>query len=345
MLLRAMAAGSVILFVMTRAETVTGILVLRTVQGFLTGTVTAATTLVAMGTPNEKTASALGTLASSTFIGFSLGPFFGGYAAQWLGYRSSFLIGSTLLAVGFVLVFFLVVEPHGDSGATDSAGDGPVDSGRDSAIPARSGAESATVAFNWRAIVPYLSLVFFLRITRSLAMPFIPLHIQELRGGAEGVAAAVGAIQGLIGLVSAIAGVTLARLGDRFPRIRVIAVCASFSMILIAPTAFAGSIAVFTAFFVAGAFFLGGIEPNVQSEISRLVPANRRGLIFGILTMVGSAGWAIAPLTGSAVGIRYGTAAVFIAMTVVLALLVIVSLVLQRNQVTKGRGGGVPRIK
>ena len=94
MILRAMAAGALILFLMSLAKNVQTIFVLRLIQGLFAGTVTAAATLVAAGSPKEKLSYSLGFLASSTFIGFSLGPFFGGLAAEYLGYRRAFHMGN-----------------------------------------------------------------------------------------------------------------------------------------------------------------------------------------------------------------------------------------------------------
>lgn len=332
MILRAMAAGSLILFLMTRIDSVAGVLVLRIAQGLLTGTVTAATTLVAMGTPNERAASALGTLSSSTFVGFSLGPFFGGYAAELMGYRSSFSIGSLLLATGFFLVLFFVIEP--------SAGVGHGPEGPAGSISSRGVSEYSHFESDnglWRLIAPYLLMIFLLRIVRMMAIPFIPLYVQETRGELGGVAGIVGLIQGMIGLAGAVAGVTLARIGDRMPRASLVSFCAGIALIALVPVSFVKTMVLFTVLYVFVSFFLGGIEPNLQSEISRLIPPNRRGFVFGILTTVGSAGRAIAPVTGSFVSIRFGISSVFTAISIVLAMVFVAAMIVRWNQKRRAR--------
>ena len=65
MILRSMGTGAAILFAMSFVKSIEGIVVLRLAQGLLTGTVTAAATLVAAGTPRDKLSSALGFLSSS----------------------------------------------------------------------------------------------------------------------------------------------------------------------------------------------------------------------------------------------------------------------------------------
>ena len=122
MILRAMAAGSAILLCMSFVHSIHGILIVRVFQGLLTGTVTASATLVAVGTPKEKLSYALGFLASSTFIGFSLGPFLGGLIGEYFGYRKAFQIGAGILFVGFCVVLFSVREVRLEDTAENSAG-------------------------------------------------------------------------------------------------------------------------------------------------------------------------------------------------------------------------------
>ena len=45
-------------------------------------------------------------------------------------------------------------------------------------------------------------------------------------------------------------------------------------------------------------FAIGGVEPNVQSALSAKTERDRRGLLFGIQTLVGNAGWVFGPLVG-----------------------------------------------
>ena len=62
----------------------------RIIEGVLSGTVAAATTLVAVTTPREHAGYGLGLLQTAIFTGNFLGPLLGGIIGSTLGYRSAF---------------------------------------------------------------------------------------------------------------------------------------------------------------------------------------------------------------------------------------------------------------
>jgi DHA1 family multidrug resistance protein-like MFS transporter len=110
MILRAMLVGSVVVALMSLARSVWTVLALRIRQGLFTGTITAASALVAAGAPQKRLSFALGFLSSSTFIGMSFGPLIGGLSAEFIGYRHTFLVGAVFLLAGFFLVLFFIQE-------------------------------------------------------------------------------------------------------------------------------------------------------------------------------------------------------------------------------------------
>ena len=110
MILRAMLVGSIVVALMSLAQSIWMVLALRIFQGLLTGTITAASALVAAGTPQNRLSFALGFLSSSTFIGMSFGPLVGGLSAEFIGYRYTFLIGAVFLLAGFFLVLLYIKE-------------------------------------------------------------------------------------------------------------------------------------------------------------------------------------------------------------------------------------------
>ncbi|MBT3272272.1 MAG: hypothetical protein HN368_03885, partial [Spirochaetales bacterium] len=59
-------------------------------------------------------------------------------------------------------------------------------------------------------------------------------------------------------------------------------------------------------------------------------PAARRGVLFGIQTMVPSIGWFAAPLVGSALSIRYSTMHVFLSMSIFLGVTFVYTLFVKK---------------
>jgi len=157
-------------------------------------------------------------------------------------------------------------------------------------------------------------MLLLLRFARALPVPFLPLYVQDLLGGLKGAASMTGVVSAARGAATALAAVTITRLGDRHPKMMIVTVLLLLASIFSVPVAYAPSLGWFTVLIVIATFFLGGIEPLLQAEISTLAPPRRRGFIFGIQTTVGNVGWFAAPLVGSAVSIRYGVNMIFLAL-------------------------------
>src|SRR6202011_421552 len=110
MLVRAMIGGGISVGLMGLAQSALQLTVLRGVQGASSGTVAAATALVATETPAAHLAWALGILSSSISLGSAVGPAAGGLAANLIGLRAIFLAGGTMLLLAAVPVLLLVRE-------------------------------------------------------------------------------------------------------------------------------------------------------------------------------------------------------------------------------------------
>ncbi len=79
MLLRAMFGGVIVLVLQGFVVDPWTLLVLKMIQGAITGTVAAATVMVASIAPEEEAGSSLGLLQMAVFLGASVGPMFGGF--------------------------------------------------------------------------------------------------------------------------------------------------------------------------------------------------------------------------------------------------------------------------
>ncbi len=310
MIVRAVLAGSILLFAMSFAQTVQGIFVLRMLQGVFCGTVTAAATLVSAGTPKERLSFALGFFGSSTFIGLSFGPLIGGMAAEYLGYRLAFKIGGLLQAVGVILVLFFVREvrqiEHEVAPKNRSRRNGMV---------------------NLVVLALILGTFFFLRFARMIMPPFVPLHVQGVLGTIKGASAVVGIISSLAALAAATSGITIVRLGDKMNKLLLISICLFFAMVFSFPLFFTGNLYSFTVFYVLAMFCIGSVEPSLQSYFSERTPANRRGRLFGIQTLVACMGWFLAPLASSFVSNTFSVSHVFLFASMFIGVTFLYSLV------------------
>jgi len=334
MMLRAMFFGTVIMSLMALTQSVQAVLVLRICQGALTGTVTASAALVATGTPTHRLSYALGLLSSSTLIGISVGPMVGGLVAESIGYRPSFLIGGAMVAIGFVLVLLLVQETTVDE-SDESATDGPEAAPTGPRRQTPFGSLASVISVQMLGL---FVLILMLRFVRALPIPFLPLYVQELRGELAGSATATGMISAGRGAVTALSAITIVRLGDRHPRLLLVGILLAAAGVLSLPLYFAGSIWTFSSFLILGTFFLGGVEPLVQADLSSRVSPARRGLLFGVQSSIASMGWFVAPLIGSFVSIRFSIAHVFLTLTVSIFVTMAVVAVVYSRSIRGARG-------
>lgn len=303
MILRAMLAAVFVIAGMGLAQNVWHLLALRAAQGIFTGTITATNTFVAAGTPKDKLSYALGFLSSSNFIGYSIGPVVGGLLAETMGYRFSFLAGALLMLCGFFLVRFLLVEDPATYGKPVHREGQPV-----------SGKILTPLVLN------LLLMLFLMRVVRTVFSPYLPLYIQSELPGGVGAPSVTGYINGITGLATAAAGLTLSRLGDRHDKARLIRNMGLAGLAVAVGISFAGNLWFFAGAYGLLFFFLGGIEPLVMSMTAEKTPPEKRGALFGIQGTVGSLGWVLSPMMGAGIAIRWSNHAILWALPILLLL-------------------------
>ena len=329
MLIRAMIGGTVVMIGLGSAQSAYMVLIFRILQGLLSGTVTSSAALVATGTPDRNLSYALGFISSSTFIGYSLGPAIGGIIAEHFGYRLSFFIGSGIVCVGLFLVLFLIEEPTPQM-AGRAEGGGP-SQGLAAAHTAASGSKPRNFSLITLAIIMLFILFFFIRMSRVMPTPFLPLMIQELRGTIEGSARATGLLAGGIGLMAAVSGLTLSRLGDRMDRLKLLSILVGAGALtsLLVPVFHGFTILVISQLLTY--FLIGGVEPLLMSITSEQVDMNSRGFLFGIQTAVGSSAWFISPIIAGQVSIRWSIQTVFLFFSAALMITWLISIAVRKN--------------
>ncbi len=310
MVLRALFAGSLVMFGLGLSNQVWQLVVLRMVQGVFTGTITASMALVASTVPEKRMGYALGFMVSSTAIGNSLGPAIGGLLAEWLGYRYSFLLGGVLLFLDVLVVVFLVQDVR------EPAQTAPVSA----SPPARRRLRDTFVFAPW--FLAAMAILLVHRFATSIFGPYMPILVQTKLGGLEGAAATTGLINAFISAMMAASGILLGKLGDRHDRIRLMRQYAIIGCVLAVPlfwTGSFGSVWLLMANYGVMMFFVCGIEPVLMGATTNRIPREQRGTLFGVQALIGSVGWGMSPMLGGLLSIRYSIYAVLVAIPVLLA--------------------------
>ncbi len=303
MMLRALFFGAIVLSGLALSTEVWHVILFRIMQGFFTGTITAASAFVASDTPDGRLSYSLGFLSSSTFIGFSAGPAVGGIMAESLGYRISFWLGAAVMLAVF-LVVLLIVKERKSIRSTDRQ---------------KTGVQASFMSVLSLTVVIMLIMLLFMRMARIAFAPYISLFVQFTRGTIEGSSRITGLISGFAALMTAVSSILLGRLGDRYDRHRILMISLTAGILVSASMVFFKGLLVFTLIYGLFMFSIGGIEPVIMSITSECTPAEKRGMLFGIYGLTGCIGWGLAPVIGSYISITYSIHSILFIIPVFLA--------------------------
>jgi DHA1 family multidrug resistance protein-like MFS transporter len=288
MLLRATLAGSVMLGLMGLVTSPWQLLLLRLLQGSVTGTVAAATVLASTTAPPEKAPFRLGVLQMFIFVASATGPFTGGAFADLAGIRASFGITSALLATSGFMVLLGVGE----------------------AKPARSetpdGETSEKEPLPLRLLLPGVLALFVVHLSMTSVHPVMPGFLKTLMEEPVRVATLAGQVIGACALAAALGSFVGGRLANRFGARRVILCALLFAGVFSLPQASVETVAELWALRLATTFFLGAIIPVANLAIRSSVPHERQGAAFGVATSATSAAFGIGPLTGGLLAATFG---------------------------------------
>ncbi len=283
---RAMFSGAILTLLMALARTVEQLTLLRLLQGALTGTIAAATTLVASGTPQYRLGETLGRLQLAIFLGQSLGPMVGGFVGDQLGYRAVFWLTSACLSGGGLIILWLVHEEF-----TPAAENAP------GSFVQRLGKDFGVIfASGMLALV--LGLRFGLRVGLQTATPLMPLLVQELLPPNALLGSASGLLVTVSGLSSAVAAPVLGRMADRRGGRAITLLCGLAAGVALVFQAFAADYQQLLIWQLLIGVGIGGTLATISAYIGRLAPEGKAGVAYGLDSTAVSLANSIGPFTG-----------------------------------------------
>ena len=305
MLLRAMFGGTVVMLLQGLVTAPWQLLILRSLQGCLTGTVAAATILVASIAPPEEVGYSLGLLQMAIFLGASLGPLFGGVIADFFGRRVNFFATSLLLlAAGFLIMRFA------EDNFTPPRDKKPI---LKTLLPDFSPLTSSTTLWSLLAVIAAD------QIAGSVLGPFLPLFIQKLAAGSARVASTTGLILGLGAVSSAAAALTVGRISYRIGYKRALVICMVGAAVFMIPQAFVRTPLQLLLLRIASGFFVGGNLPAANALIALKTEPGKQGSIYGLSSAIASGSNALGPVIGASIAVTAGYGSVFLTTAGILA--------------------------
>ena len=311
MVVRAMFGGAVVIGSMGFTRNVYQLLILRAIQGTLTGTVPASTTLVASSAPAERRGFALGVLQMAFYLGNSVGPLLGGYIADTLGYRAAFFVTGGLLFVAGVLVSTLVREQFTPPEETRDASGAKQESRF---------LEGIFMVLRTRALLIVFSIRVLMRTAFRIVGPIMPLFIQQIAGPNVKIASLTGTITGVASATSAASAIVFGRLVDRIGPRRILLACGTAACAFYGLQGYTQTPMQFLVLRVLNGVAMGGIVSSVSTLLAALAPKNRFGAVYGMDTSITAAANAVAPMVGAALTATWGLSAAFLGAAVMYGL-------------------------
>jgi DHA1 family multidrug resistance protein-like MFS transporter len=292
MLIRSMVGGALTVGLIYFAQSPTELLILRFLQGATSGTVAAATALVAAETPRNRVGWALGVVTSAVALGGAIGPVVGGLAGAVFGLRLVFLGGGVLLLLSTIPVLFIVRE------GPRRRREGPKLSTL-TLIKQRPGAV--------RAMSVLVGAQGLISVCNSATQLLVVLRLLEMLG--HGVEAVTGVAFGLAGVASSAAAVFYTTVSRRLGYVRTTAVAAVMVAVAVSLVAVAPWVALVVAGVALSGLFSGVVIPATASMIGLETPLEAQGTVFGANASSVALGFFLGPLIAGGVAATAGVPA------------------------------------
>lgn len=298
---RAMFGGAIVMTLMGLVGNVWQLFGLRALQGALTGTVVASTTLVAAVTPNKRMGYSLGMMQVAVLMGVTIGPLVGGLMADAWGYRIPFYASGAMLLIGGLIVHFLAYENF--------------------CPPDRETAQNHGLhkAFGRGGLFALLAAFFTISIAGSFVGPIFPLLVEHI-SDTDRIATTAGGLMAISGLAAGLSALVVGLLGDRVGHKPVLVVCTIGAAVFSAPHAIAQTVSQLAVLRLGTGAMRGGTAPALNAIVGRAVSSDTYGRAFGLTRVADALGMAFGPLLGGFAASQLGLRWPFVIMSGLLVL-------------------------
>lgn len=242
-----------------------GVVLIRLIQGLVSGFYSASITLIASESPIERTGWALGLLASANLAGSLIGPLLGGYIADTVGIRNDFIIVGIIMGLAGLLAAVFIHEDYV-----------PKDNVEKLSI---SKLKEQIPEFN--SIIALCVASFIYAICIMSLQPVISVYIKGiLPSNTENIAFIAGAVFSAMGIAQLISSSPLGKLVDKIGPRKVLVISLIYVGILNIPQAYVSDVYQLAIIRFLQGFGLGGMLPALNTYLSSKTPREFTGQVF-----------------------------------------------------------------
>ena len=257
-----MALCNVLIAFQTTPE---GVVLIRLVQGLVSGFYSASITLIASESPIERTGWALGLLASANLAGSLIGPLLGGYIADTVGIHNDFIIVGVLMGLAGVLATIFIHENY-------------VPQPNPEKLSIRKLKEQIP---EFNSIVALCVASFIYAICIMSLQPVISVYIKGIvPSDTENLAFIAGAVFSAMGIAQLMSSSPLGKLVDKIGPRKVLVVSLIYVGILNIPQAYVSDVYQLAIIRFLQGFGLGGMLPALNTYLSSKTPREFTGQVF-----------------------------------------------------------------
>ena len=257
-----MALCNVLIAFQTTPE---GVVLIRLIQGLVSGFYSASITLIASESPIERTGWALGLLASANLAGSLIGPLLGGYIADTVGIRNDFIIVGALMGLSGVLATIFIYENY-------------VPQPNSKKLSIRKLKEQIP---EFNSIVALCVASFIYAICIMSLQPVISVYIKGIvPSDTENLAFIAGAVFSAMGIAQLMSSSPLGKLVDKIGPRKVLVVSLIYVGILNIPQAYVSDVYQLAIIRFLQGFGLGGMLPALNTYLSSKTPREFTGQVF-----------------------------------------------------------------
>lgn len=257
-----MALCNVLIAFQTTPE---GVVLIRLIQGLVSGFYSASITLIASESPLEKTGWALGLLASANLAGSLIGPLLGGYIADTVGIRNDFIIVGLLMGLAGLLATAFIHENY---------------------IP-KPNIEKLSISKLKEQIPEFSRIValcvasFIYAICIMSLQPVISVYIKGIvPSNTENLAFIAGAVFSAMGIAQLMSSSPLGKLVDKVGPRKVLVVSLIYVGLFNIPQAYVTDVYQLALIRFLQGFGLGGMLPALNTYLSSKTPREFTGQVF-----------------------------------------------------------------
>ena len=242
-----------------------GVVLIRLIQGLVSGFYSASITLIASETPIERTGWALGLLASANLAGSLIGPLLGGYIADTVSIRNDFIIVGALMGLAGVLATIFIHENY-------------VPKPNPEKLSIRKLKEQIP---EFNSIVALCVASFIYAICIMSLQPVISVYIKGIvPSDTENLAFIAGAVFSAMGIAQLMSSSPLGKLVDKIGPRKVLVVSLIYVGVLNIPQAYVSDVYQLAIIRFLQGFGLGGMLPALNTYLSSKTPREFTGQVF-----------------------------------------------------------------